>query len=995
MAQIIEDTAVPDPPSDELLHRVGLTREEYQRACIKVGRKLNLVELGIFGAMWSEHCCYKSSKRYLKKFPTTGKHVLQGPGENAGVLDLGNDYAVVFKIESHNHPSAVEPFQGAATGVGGIIRDIFAMGARPIAVLDSLRFGNLYPVAAVGEPSGNGNGQPQAAAASPEQVLEAGGVLPLKAQLPWTADPPPFVCTVAWLTEMRFQLFDRGTAARRAVEEIRKLNSGTVEVLAYCVMNDQILLALSISGGSEADAAEIVAELKAVLSDLAESRLRKGQKLWESGFRLHRKYDAAELNEGIRRLEYTPVQRGAVQHIKEYAYVSQVWKYGTAWPQGDEAVEALPSPLPYCPGVTPEQAARNRFLLAGVVGGIAHYGNCIGIPTVGGEVAFDPSYSSNCLVNAMCVGIARKDALLKGIARGAGNTALIVGAKTGRDGVQGATFASVDLPEDYAKERPAVQVGDPFMEKLLLEATLEILRLPGLVGLQDFGAAGLTCSSVEMAARGACGMRLDLNKVPQRADNLSAYEMMLSESQERMMVVVNAGREQPFLDAFKKWGLTAVPCGEVLKDKRLIVVHKGKEVAKLPNTPLADEAPDYERPVEAPEWYKSRKPASDADIAAAVQRILGSTDILSVSSEKDDGQDFRPPGQSSVYEALLKALLADPSIASKHPVYRQYDYMVRTNTLLGPVASDAAVLRVKETGQGIAVATDCSARHVHLDPRLGAARAVLEAARNVLAVGARPLGITNCLNFGNPEKPDRMWQFAETIEGMRDALGQLELPVTGGNVSFYNESGGRSVLPTPVIGMLGLLNDARKYVPSFAAQAGLELYLLGVGDGRLDGSALLFELGRYRAGELTAHDYRKFRQCQRFLLDAAEQQQLVACHDVSDGGLLVALTELCGSGVRADVSELIPDGYDVEAHNALAALFGEEGHSWLLAVDKAHRGWVRTAAMHYSVPLLALGESIEGRLEVTAGALELINCDYAPLRELLHNGLASALDETS
>ena len=980
MAEGLTDTSIPDPPSDELLHRVGLTRVEYEQACEVVGRKLNLVEMGIFGAMWSEHCCYKSSKRYLATFPTTGKRVLQGPGENAGVMDLGNDYAVVFKIESHNHPSAVEPFQGAATGVGGIIRDIFAMGARPIAVLDSLRFGNLIPVAPIGL-------TPEQFEALEQEQAEQSDQGPGKQtgpQLDWTADPPPFVCTITWLTAMRRKLFERGPVVRGAVTEIRKLHGEHVEILAYCVLPDQVLLAANIPGGSEEDANALVAELKATLGALAADLVPPGQQVWESGFRLHRKFDDQELAEAIKRLEYTPVQRGAVKQIKDYPHVSAVWKHGVAWPEGAEIPAEQPVPLPYCPGVTAEQAARNRYLLSGVVAGIAHYGNCIGIPTVGGEVCFDPSFSGNCLVNAMCVGIAKKNTLLKAVAEGAGNTALIVGAKTGRDGVQGATFASVDLPEDYASERPAVQVGDPFMEKLLLEATLEILGKDGLVGLQDFGAAGLTCSSVEMAARAKTGMRLNLDQVPQRAADLSAYEMMLSESQERMMVITEKGKEQPFLDTFNKWGLTAVPCGEVLGNRVLEVMHNGEAVAKLPNTALADEAPDYERETQPPDSYFRRSALTGADLEAALTRIEEAKPPPVI-------QHLELPEAESRYEALLCHLLAAPSIASKHPVYRQYDYMVRTNTLQGPELSDAAVLRIKETGQGLAIATDGSARHVYLDPALGGARAVLEAARNVLSVGAEPMGITNCLNFGNPEKPDRMWQFAQCIGGMRKALVELELPVTGGNVSFYNETGGQPVLPTPVIGMVGLLADADAYLPNTVPAPGMEIYLLGAADGRLDGSALLFELGRTRTGMLVEHDYRLFRECQRFLVRAAEQKSLTACHDIADGGLLAAVVEMCPSGAKLDLTEFLPDDYDNEEHNRLAALFGEEGHRWLIAVNKQQRGWVRTAALHFSVPLKLLGETTDGQLEVGDEGGSWFSCPIAPLAACYRHGLSYAM----
>jgi phosphoribosylformylglycinamidine synthase len=619
------------------------------------------------------------------------------------------------------------------------------------------------------------------------------------------------------------------------------------------------------------------------------------------------------------------------------------------------------------PGVTSEQAARNRYLLGGVVSGISHYGNCIGIPTVGGEVVFDPTYNNNCLVNAMCVGIIRKDRLLKGIAEGPGNTALMVGAKTGRDGVQGATFASVDLADDYAKLRPAVQVGDPFMEKLLLEATLEIMGLPGLVGVQDLGAAGLTCSSVEMAARAGTGMQLDLDRVPQRASDLSAYEMMLSESQERMMVVVEKDGEQAFLDVFQKWGLTAVPCGEVLPQKTLIVVHDGSTVAKMPNQPLANEAPDYDRPTAEPDGHKKRRHLTDADIEVISNRA-GDT-----------------PG------AMLWSLLTHPSIASKRGVFQQYDYLVRGNTVQGPGLSDAAVLRIPETGQGIVLSTDGSGRHTYLDPLLGGARAVLESARNVLACGAKPLGITNCLNFGNPEKPDRMWQLVQGIEGMGDACRELSLPVTGGNVSLYNETGGESILPTPVIGMVGLLDDWKKYVRNSTDTPELELFVLGSGSGRLDGSALAFDIGRVRSGELHGHNYDEFRRCAKFLQSAAAEGGIAACHDVSDGGISVALFELCSSGCDVDIAQFVKADYDRSEFNVFAALFGEEGHRWVIAVDSSRKGWLRTAALHEGAPMVPIGKTGGGKLVVRNGETAVIDAAMDKLTEAYDNALDKLL----
>ena len=974
MADKLSDTTVPNPPSAELLATVGLQPEEYAEACRKLGRLPNVVEMGIFGAMWSEHCCYKSSRRHLKTFPVTGKRVIQGPGEQAGVLDLGNDYALVFKIESHNHPSAVEPFQGAATGVGGIIRDIFAMGARPLALLDSLRFGNPQPLAAVGK-------------AQPEAVDEGREVVGpddegSRLRIPWGDKPLPFVCTVSWMTTMRQQLFERGPEARAAVRLIREMHQGDMHVLSYCVLPDQIQLALYLSQGREEEAEEAVATLKRELAQIVAPLLPEGKQPWDALVMLHPRQSASELMEAIKMMEYAPVARRKVEQIRDYKYVSQVWHYGVPWiDEGDLQPEARA--LPYCAGVTKQQAARNRYLVNGVVEGIAHYGNCIGIPTIGGELVFDPSYTSNCLVNAMCVGIVKKDNIHKAFAHGPGNTAMIVGARTGRDGVQGATFSSVELAEDVAQSRPAVQVGDPFMEKLLLEATLEILQLPGLIGIQDFGAAGLTCSSVEMTAKSGTGMRLDLDKVPQRAKDLTAYEMMLSESQERMMIVVEQGSEDSFRDVFSRWGLTAVDCGEILAEGRIEVVHKGELVANLPNRPLADEGPEYDRPHEEPEGWSKRQALDDPDIAAALERLAQLPPISELC-----GHALSEPG--SDYEHLLRHMLSHPSVADKFPVYQRYDWSVRTNTLLGPQGSDAGVIRIKETGQGIAMCTDGNARLVQLDPRIGAAMCVLEAARNVLATGAEPLGITNNLNFGNPQKSDRMWQFVESIGGISDALRELQLPVTGGNVSLYNESGERAILPTPVIGMVGLLDKATDAIPSRATAEGLELFVLGTARGRLDGSLLMFDLARLRSGKLDAPDYREFIRCQQFILHAVGENAIHACHDISDGGLLVALVEML-AGADIDLAPFSAEGYDIEVHNQLATMFAEDGNRWLIAVDPQHRSWIRTAALHYKVPLTPLGRSLAGELRVRSGDEEWLGCNWDGLATCHRYGLMAAL----
>src|SRR6187551_2142277 len=569
-----------------VLERHGLKPDEYARIVQFMGREPNLTELGIFSVMWSEHCSYKSSRIHLKTLPTQGPQVLQGPGENAGAVDIGEGLAAVFKIESHNHPSFIEPYQGAATGVGGIIRDIFTMGARPIALMNSMRFGSL---------------------------------------------------------------------------------------------------------------------------------------------------DA--------------------------------------------------------PG-TPR-------LLEGVVAGIAGYGNSIGVPTVGGEVAFEPSYAGNPLVNVFCLGIARAADIIKGVASGVGNAVYYVGAKTGRDGIHGATMASAEFDEKSAEKRPAVQVGDPFMEKLLLEACLEVIATGALVGIQDMGAAGLTCSTCEMGSRGGAGIEIDVMHVPQRETGMTPYEIMLSESQERMLLVVKKGREAEVEAIFDKWDLHAAHIGDVMTDGILRVRHNGEIVAEIPNGPLVDEAPVYNRPVSRPAYLE-----------AAQELTLESL------------------GSPQAARQVLRRLLASPGIASKRWVYRQYDHMVRTNTLVVP-GMGAGVVRVKGTKRALALSTDCNARFVYLDPYRGAQLAVAEAARNVACAGGLPIGATNCLNFGNPQKPDIMWQFAKAVEGMGAACRALEIPITGGNVSLYNETDGRGVLPTPVIGVVGLIEHADRVVGRAFRSEGDIVVLLG------------------------------------------------------------------------------------------------------------------------------------------------------------------------
>jgi phosphoribosylformylglycinamidine synthase len=636
------------PIDPSVLEQHNLTRGEYDRVVERLGREPNLTELGLFSVMWSEHCSYKSSKVHLRTLPTRGERVVQGPGENAGAVDIGDGLAAVFKIESHNHPSFIEPYQGAATGVGGILRDIFTMGARPVAILDSLRFG----------------------------------------------------------------------------------------------------------------------------------------------------------------------------------------------PPSDPA---------------------NRRLLEGVVAGIGGYGNAFGCPTVGGETLFAPCYASNPLVNAFCLGIVKKDRLFKGRAEGVGNTVFYVGAKTGRDGIHGATMASAEFGAGSEEKRPTVQVGDPFMEKVLLEACLEALATGAVVGIQDMGAAGLTCSTSEMGARAGTGIEVDVARVPKREAGMTAYEVMLSESQERMLLVAEKGREQEIVDVFEKWDLHAEAIGTVIADRRLRVFHDGRLEADVPNEALTDEAPVYERP-----WVDPVNPAAAEDVLAL-------------------------PAPSDLADALLR-VLASPNVASKRWIHRQYDSTVRTNTVAGP-GGDAGVVRVKGTRRALAMSVDGNGRWSWLDPFEGARLAVAEAARNVACAGAVPIGATNCLNFGSPERPEVMGQLVRAIQGIGEACRALGVPVTGGNVSLYNETDGRAIYPTPVLGVVGLIEDVEAVLPASFVAEGDAVYLLGATREDLGGTEFLEVAHGKVAGRPPRLDLEAEKRLQALLAEGAARRVLCSAHDPSDGGLAVALAE--------------------------------------------------------------------------------------------------------
>jgi len=777
----------------EIAAEHGVTRDEYTRIQQILGRDPNITELGIFSVMWSEHCSYKSSKVHLKRLPTRGKLVVQGPGENAGVVDIGDGLVAAFKIESHNHPSYVEPFQGATTGVGGILRDIFTMGARPIAVLDSLRFGEITP------------------------------------------------------------------------------GKGTSE----------------------------------------------------------------------------------------------------------------------------EEAARNRRILDGVIRGVANYGNCFGVPTIGGEVSFEPCYSQNPLVNALALGIARKEEIFLAKAKGIGNPVIYVGAKTGRDGIHGASLlASAEFTEESKQKRPNVQVGDPFMEKLLLEACLEAMQTGAVVAIQDMGAAGLTCSTMEMASRGGTGIEIDLAKVPQRETGMTPYEIMLSESQERMLLVAEKGREREVLDVFKKWGLDAVVVGTVTDGGIAKVLNHGQIAAEIPAHPLAEEGPVYRRPIAQPP-LRHETPA--------------------------DWFPFAPEGTN--LNANFAKLLASAAIASKRWITEQYDTSVRTNTLAGPGASDAAVVRIKDPQTGIvkralALATDGNGRWCQLDPRVGAMHAVAEAARNVAASGARPIAATNCLNFGSPEKPDVMWQFSEAIDGLTVACNELGTPITGGNVSFYNETLGKSIYPTPVIGILGILDDASRVLKIAFREEGDVIILL---DGHAAGATLglpaagaspapttkfarEFSSSEYSkaiagivSGEPPAIDLAAEKRLINCLVALASEGSLQSAHDVSDGGIAVTLAESCFAasvGARHAVTVLGANvNLDADADApAEHALFHERGARCVVSVSPTKLAAVLATARQYNVGARETGKVHLGnalRIEYKGSAV--VDSPLDTLQSIWANSLENTL----
>lgn len=729
---------MPDVIDAAVLERHGIKPDEYDRILQLLGREPNLLELGLFSVMWSEHCSYKSSRVHLRTLPTTGPRVVQGPGENAGAVDIGDGLCAVFKIESHNHPSFIEPYQGAATGVGGIIRDIFTMGARPIALLNALRFGTL-------------------------------------------------------------------------------------------------------------------------------------------------------------------------------------------------------------------DTALARRIFEGVVAGISGYGNSIGIPTVGGEIYFDARYAGNPLVNVLCLGIAHRDEIVKGAAKGEGNPVFYVGAKTGRDGIHGATMASAEFDERSAEKRPAVQVGDPFMEKLLMEACLEVMRTGAVVGIQDMGAAGLTCATSEMSARGGTGMDVEVTRVPQRESGMIPYEIMLSESQERMLLVVERGREREVESVFEKWDLHAVHVGTVTSTGRVRLFEHGTLVADVPAPALTDECPVYERPTAVPPWQTT---VTQLDLAAI-------------------------PGPAEVATAFL-ALLASPVVASKRWAYRQYDHTVGTNTVAAPGAS-AAVVRIKDSTRGLAISVDCNGRFCYLDPYHGAMLAVAESARNVACTGAEPVGATNNLNFGNPERPEIMWQFAEAVRGIGDACRALDVPITGGNVSLYNETDGEAIYPTPVLGVVGVLDDVSVVVSRRFRSADVPIVLLGHNLGELGGSEYLATVHQVVAGPVPTLDPEAERALQHTVISGIRDGLIDSAHDCAEGGLAVAVAECCFDtphGASVDVEPVTARG-ERDPWQAVATVFGESASRVVVSVRPGQLDALLARARERGVPAAVIGTTGGSRITIAVGGSVVIDVSRA------------------
>jgi len=729
----------------KLWRKLGLTDREFEMIVEQIGREPNETELNMYSVMWSEHCCYKHSLSLLKLFPTTGERVIQGPGENAGVVDIGDGWAAVFKIESHNHPSAVEPYQGAATGVGGILRDIYTMGAQPVAFLNSLRFGNL-------------------------------------------------------------------------------------------------------------------------------------------------------------------------------------------------------------------DSSRGRYLFEGVVAGIGGYGNCVGIPTAGGEIYFEPCYEGNPLVNAMCLGVMPKERLVLGKASGAGNLVVMVGARTGRDGIHGVTFASEELSDQSEEKRPAVQVGDPFLGKLLMDATLEVIAKKLVSGVQDFGGAGLTCALTETASRAGTGIEVELDNVPLREEGMEPFEILTSESQERMLLIIEPDKLNAVQEIFQKWELQLAVIGKVTENGRVTARYNGEVVVDLPADSVSGGAPVYNPESREPEYY----------------RRLADFDL----------QNLAPPED---YKEVLLKLLSAPDVASKEWVWRQYDYMVRTCTVQGP-GGEAAIIRLRETGKALALAVDGNGRHTYLDPYRGGMMAVAEATRNLSCTGAEPLGITDCLNFGNPEKPEIYWQFRQAVEGMAAACRALDIPVVGGNVSFYNEVNGEAIYPTPVVGAVGILDDPHKHCSiGFSRESDL-IVLLGPGDISLGGSQYLKTCCGKVAGRLANLDLDTERNIQKMLRCLVVEGKLSSAHDLSDGGLAVALAESCLSNRFGAVVDLPQNGSPV------LELFGEGPSRVLISLAPKNLGRVKELAAEHNISFCEIGAVSGDALIISCGGDIILKLKLSVIKKAYEEALPCIMD---
>jgi len=883
---------------------LGLTRYEYERIKKALGREPNLVELGMFSVLWSEHCGYKHSRRFLKLFPNQAPWVVQGPGENAGVVDIGDGWCVSMKMESHNHPSAVEPLQGAATGIGGIVRDILAMGTRPIALLDSLRFGSLSSPrvrylfqGVVSGISFYGNCLPT----EEKIVLKTKGnmecisieelanrFIPIREDLPQAAE----------MEDVQILSFDMKTLSvcwKKALKVFRRKAPRFVEV--------------------------VTASGRKLLATPEHPMLA-----FREGLRF---VGAGELEKGdmvflFQDLSYPrPTRVLGVRDVKEERWVFDV-------------------------------EVEDTHLFLTQAGFAVH--NCIGVPTVAGEIYFEDSYEDNPLVNVMCLGLGRIEELQRGRAEGVGNPVFLVGSSTGRDGIAGAAFASVELGPESESKRPQVQIGDPFSEKLLIEATLEAIKTGAVVGMQDMGAAGITSSTSETAARAGMGMELDLDEVPLREKGMTPFEIMLSESQERMLLIVKKGEEEKIKKVMEKWGLHCAPIGVVTPDGILRVKHRGEVVAEVPAKLLA-EAPSY-RP-------KPVKPAYADELASFT------TDNL---PEPED------------YTRSFIQLLASPNIASKEWAYEQYDHMVLLNTIIYP-GGDATLLRVKGTKKGIALKTDGNGRYVYLNPYRGGIIAVAEAARNIAATGAQPLAITDCLNFGSPEKGEVIWQFSEAIRGMARAASYLNTPIISGNVSFYNESPVRRVFPTPVIGMLGLIEDIDKRITAGFKNTGDLIVLLGETFPELGASEYLKEIFGEVAGEVPFVDLEREWRANKLCIEGSKMNLFSSAHDISEGGLAVALGECCllgniGASVRIPDSSMPPSAY----------LFSESQARFLLSLPPENLPRLEGLAEELGVPLAVIGE-VGGKRLYIEGKKELINLSLQDMEKIWRYSIQSIMEK--